>query len=279
MIVPSTLEGWTLDAIHEVADAGVVENDLFDLKADLQPADHQRKTVAAFANVGGGFLVFGVTNNRVVEGVTNAELVRDFGNRLRDNLTPSVGFRFGHRHALPGAPGRFVYVAHVPRSGRGPHAVYVNGAWAFLKRTAAGTNDPMSYEEIRASFLDTRAKVAKFRLLTSEVVGIADLAHRVNIRLQTGHGDWNGRLPAFDPSALATVIPDVAELFGEEDSTMRMLYELRQAIRDCNAIGPSPWNAHVQNELISANIRVKNTAERLVPVLQRTAAQFGSGSQ
>lgn len=133
----------------------------------------------------------------------------------------------------------------------------------------------MSYEEIRASFLDTRAKLAKFRLLTSEVVGIAALAHRVNIRLRTGRGDWNGRLPAFDLSALATLIPDVAELFAEDDNAMRLLYELRQAIRDCNSIGATPWTSDVHRELIRENLHVKNTAEQLVPMLQETAAQFG----
>jgi len=142
-VIPETLQGWTLAKIQDIAAAGVIENDRFDLKADLQPAEHQRKTVAAFANSEGGFLVFGVTNDRRVEGVTNVELVRDFGSRIRDHLSPSVDFRSAHHpHTLSNA--RLVYVLRVPRSPRGPHAVYLNGAWTFLKRTAAGSNEPMT---------------------------------------------------------------------------------------------------------------------------------------
>jgi hypothetical protein len=41
-MTPTTLEGWTLEEIRKIAEAGVTENDLFDLKADLQPAEHER---------------------------------------------------------------------------------------------------------------------------------------------------------------------------------------------------------------------------------------------
>ena len=86
--------------------------------------------MAAFANSAGGFLIFGVTNDPRVEGVTNTELVRDFGGKLRDGLSPSAEFRFAVRpHTLEN--GRFVYVAHVPKSARGPYALSVNGALTF----------------------------------------------------------------------------------------------------------------------------------------------------
>src|SRR5580658_8468208 len=164
-MTPDALEGWTLERIREIADAGVIENDRFDLKADLQPADRERRTVAAFANSAGGFLVFGVTDDRRVEGVANAELVRDFGSKLRDSLSPSVEFRFADRpHTLP--TGRFVYVAHVPKSARGPHAVYINSASCFLKRTAAGSSEPMTYEEIRLAFQDVENRRTKLALLS-----------------------------------------------------------------------------------------------------------------
>jgi predicted HTH transcriptional regulator len=178
-MIPDTLAGWTLPIIEALARAGVIENDRFDLKADLQAADHQRKTVAAFANSEGGFLVFGVTNDRRVVGVRNPELVRDFGGKLRDNLSPSVEFRFAERpHTLPS--GNLVYVAHVSKSTRGPHAVYVNNAWALLRRTAAGNNDPMTYEEIRAAFTDARRRLRELAWLKAEVERLRVLAEKMH---------------------------------------------------------------------------------------------------
>jgi len=178
-IVPATLAGWTLQKIEETARASITENDLFDLKADLQTAEHERKTVAAFANSAGGFLVFGVTNDRRIEGVSNTELVRDFGIHLRDKMSPSVEFRFADRpHPLPN--GRLVYVAHVPRSARAPHAVYVNGAWAFLKRSPAGSNDPMTYEEIHAAFTDANRRLRELAWLKAEVGRLRVLAENMH---------------------------------------------------------------------------------------------------
>ena len=92
-MIPTKLEDWTLEAIKAVAESGVNENDIYDFKADLQPADHQRKGVAAFANTRGGFLIFGVTNDRKLEGVENIELPRDFGVKLKTGLEPSVDSR------------------------------------------------------------------------------------------------------------------------------------------------------------------------------------------
>ena len=56
----------------EIAASSVPENDWYDLKGNLQgQAEHQRKALAAFANTQGGFLIFGVTNDRQVLGAEN----------------------------------------------------------------------------------------------------------------------------------------------------------------------------------------------------------------
>jgi hypothetical protein len=214
-VIPDKLDAWTLEAIHEIAAAGVVENDRFDLKGDLQPAEHQRKVVAAFANSEGGFLVYGVTNDRRVEGVPNAELVRDFGSKLRDGLAPSVDFRFADRpHVLPS--GLFVYVAHIPRSARRPHAVYVNNAWTFLKRTAAGNNDPMSYEEIRGAILDAGRRETDLAWLRSEVTRVRDLAERLNIAVHRGPLDLDLLVARLDVSQLKALLLPVFGTYWQQ---------------------------------------------------------------
>ena len=239
-MIPSTLNEWTLEKIREIADAGVIENDLFDLKADLQPADHQRKTVAAFANSAGGFLVFGVTNARLVEGVANVELARDFGNSLRDGIAPSVDFRFASSaHALPS--GRLVYVVHVPRSTRGPHAVYVNNSWSFLKRTPSGSNDPMSYEEVRLAFQDTETRRTKLVLLSSELGHLRFLAqHLLNEVPENAPIDglvidaaWATRYPT---NVLDLLLGDAFSLVARTMDLWSALEALRAEVRHSNAM-------------------------------------------
>jgi hypothetical protein len=128
IMIPTSLGDWTLDAGRSVAASGITENDIFDLKADLQPAEHQRKIVAAFANTRGWYLVFGVDNNRQLVGVQNVELPRDFGSKLRAGIEPAVDFMVGK--PMPVAVDRFVVVIEVPRSQRVPHAVLLNNSWS-----------------------------------------------------------------------------------------------------------------------------------------------------
>jgi hypothetical protein len=50
--------------------------------------------------------------------------------------------------------GKLIHVVEIPRSWRAPHGVDTpaDGGLVFTKRTNAG-DDPMSYEEVRMSFL------------------------------------------------------------------------------------------------------------------------------
>jgi hypothetical protein len=239
-VIPEALDGWTLETVREIAAAGVVENDLFDFKADLQPAEHQRRTVAAFANSDGGFLVFGVTNDRRVEGVANAELVRDFGGRLRDGLSPSVEFRFADR-PLTLSTGRLIYVARVPKSNRTPHAVYVNGAWNFLKRTAAGSNDPMTYDEIRLAFQDTENRRAKLALLSSELGFVRFVAQRLLKEVTENHStddlvnDW-AWMTRYPTTVIDSVLGDAFSLVARKLDLWVALTALRDTVRRSNAV-------------------------------------------
>jgi hypothetical protein len=122
--------------------------------------------------------VFGVTNDRRVVGVQNSELVRDFGTKLSDSPSPSVEFRFADRpHTLPS--GNLVYVAYIPKSRRAPHGVKINHGWAFFKRTAAGANDPMTYEEIRAAFTDGRQRLRELAWMRGEIERLRVLAENM----------------------------------------------------------------------------------------------------
>lgn len=181
MNVPETLEDWTLAFVRQLAASDVAENDVFDFKADLQDADNQRKAVAAFANGRGGFLIFGVTDKREVVGVANDELPRDFQNKLGAEIDPAVDYRFGP--ALPVDSQRKVFVCHVPRSLRGPHAVKVNGITAFCKRTPGGTTVSLTRAEIIAGVTEAIPRRGDLPFLRNELRRIHDRAHEVNCKV------------------------------------------------------------------------------------------------
>ena len=224
--------------MQALADSGIAENDLFDLKADLQPADHTKKVVAAFANTRGGYLIYGVDNARKVVGVENAELPRDFGSKLRSGVEPSVEYRAGP--PLPVSANRFVFVVEVPRSARVPHAVFLNNSWVFLKRTAGGSNDAMSYEEIRLAFQDTENKRSKLALVASEL----DLIEAMAERVVTGIPDdfpathlfrwsWVTRYPT---ALLDTLLGDAYSLLARDAATWHSLSFIRDLVRVSNTL-------------------------------------------
>jgi predicted HTH transcriptional regulator len=67
---PTALQDWTLDYITSLLTQGAFEPDSFDFKETLPHSKnasdklHLRKTIAAFANSGGGFLIYGIKEDR-----------------------------------------------------------------------------------------------------------------------------------------------------------------------------------------------------------------------
>jgi hypothetical protein len=92
-MTPGTLAGWSVEAIVEILDKGIFESEDFDFKESLpDPRDEKakkrlRKACCAFANSNGGFLVFGVADDRTVPSVSrvqglpqNRDFPTEFGN-------------------------------------------------------------------------------------------------------------------------------------------------------------------------------------------------------
>ena len=271
-MIPTNLNDWNISAVEAVAASGVAENDLFDLKADLQRAEHQRKAVAAFANTRGGYLVFGVDDERHIVGVKNVELPRDFGSKLRTGIEPSVEYRVGA--PLPVSSGRFVFVIEIPRSPRGPHAVLLNNYWMFLKRTAGGSNDPMTYEEIRLAFQDTEAKRSKLAVVASELGLIGEIAARIlsNIPEAIPAKDfyrwaWLTRYPT---NLLDAILGDAYSMLAHDTETWESLGNIRDMVRTSNTLSetlsrlPFTTIIGIEEQRQSFQIEIRQRAIELV---------------
>ena len=71
-MTPRALAEWNVDAIIEILSKGLFETEEFDFKESLPDSRdvagkaRLRGTCCAFANAGGGFLVFGVVNDQTL---------------------------------------------------------------------------------------------------------------------------------------------------------------------------------------------------------------------
>jgi hypothetical protein len=143
-----------------------------DAKADLCT------DVAAFANAGGGLLVYGVRERRD-EGRTTAiaeamlgltynfdELRRSFQSSVDSGLDPKVqGLEF---HEVPGFVDGSVFLVRVPRSWRGLHRVVHSGSFPVR---GDGMNRYLDTSEIRAGFVAAEAVTEKIRRFRDDRIG------------------------------------------------------------------------------------------------------------
>jgi hypothetical protein len=244
-MLPAQLSDWDVDAIVNLLSTKMFESENFDYKEALpDPRDVEAKNrlcaaCCAFANSSGGFLVFGIDDNksksptdRLVGLDSDLDFPEHFGNFPR-KCDPSVHWRF-RNPALPLASGRVIHVVEVPKSWRAPHAYgEASKGWRFTKRTNKG-NEDMSMEEIRLAFLGHYEKRLKLQLLRSELVtlkAIASDAFRDPIMLEK-KGEYS--LASFDITVVETTISDTYSITANYPSLLEKLSMIRLVARECN---------------------------------------------
>jgi hypothetical protein len=172
--LPQSLAAWTLDTLRDLLAQGVYESDLFDIKEKLpDPRDREGKerlstTCAALANASGGFLIFGVSDDRSMDvddrlvGVDpGQDLPEHFGN-LPAACEPTVSWEF-RNPPLRLPSGRVIHVIYIPPSWRAPHSVGLPSAMKFPHRSNKG-NEYMSYSEVSRVFLGSVVHDRRLRL-------------------------------------------------------------------------------------------------------------------
>ena len=250
-MIPETLEGWTVEVIEALLQQGVFESDRFDFKEQLPHprADGDKlglvKTCASFANSAGGFLIFGVKDDKGLtpsQRLVGFDPAEDFPERFGNfpsAAEPSVEWTF-RNPALRLAGGRLLHVAQVVASPRKPHAVLDQDRWWFCKRTSKGT-EVMSYEEIRMAFQDTETRRIKLVHLSSELDHIFFLARRLledvpekasldGLVIDTA---WTTRYPT---TAIDLLLGDAFALVANKADLWTALQALRAEIRYSNSM-------------------------------------------
>lgn len=218
-IVPNTLETWTLDAVVRVVADGVFEARSFDFKEMLPVAADERgkirlrRTLAAFANSSGGFLIIGVKDDRAlpaIDRLVGVGVSLDVPTQLKDHVaacTPTIQWTFLNE-PLRLLSGRLIHVIHVLESKTKPHGVFEADRWVFPKRTEGG-NGLLSYEEIRDAFRDQDKVLDGLRIIRVEAQRMKNHAEHLNAGFANNfylQYIFDGFRPGFLEAALLQVL-------------------------------------------------------------------------
>lgn len=165
------LSALTQADISALKENGVPEGRSLDYKRELPRPDklvEYRKDVCAFANSGGGFLIYGVDEEggvpTTIPGIDIPDvdaLIRQLDAAVRDGIEPRLlGTSF---NAVKWQDSKFVFVVEAAAGWNPPHMVKDNGR--FYARNAAGQH-PMDVQEIRRSVLASegyKSKLSRWR--------------------------------------------------------------------------------------------------------------------
>ncbi|MGA9149363.1 MAG: ATP-binding protein [Candidatus Nitrosopolaris sp.] len=191
MTVPNTLEGWNYEIIRQLVIEGYYETDTFDFKPVLTPRHQDQKkrddyiqqllnTVCAFANTYGGFIVFGIEDqknkkgeDRIV-GLDRTDLGAEFGDKIK-NIDPTVYYTFKNPPIKTHDKDKVIFVVHIPRSMTRPHMVSTG---RFYYRTNRG-NNIMNYNEVKGEFLAYEERRYKLDLFFIEIINNLKIAEKM----------------------------------------------------------------------------------------------------
>ena len=191
-----------------------------------------RKTCCAFANSEGGFIVYGIADNRSlptserIMGLDiNTDFPEHFGNYPR-SCVPSISWKF-RNPPIALNDDRVLHIVHIPRSWSSPHAVGdPEQDWQFVKRTNKG-NEGMSIEEVRLGYLNFYEKRIKLQLLRSEIIVLKENAETV-VKPVNGGNDFEIMLISFETRVMETVLSDVYTILVEDQSLLESLTRIRK---------------------------------------------------
>ncbi|HFD31766.1 MAG TPA: ATP-binding protein [Gammaproteobacteria bacterium] len=247
-MIPRDLEDWTEELIIEMLRTSIFESEHFDYKESLpHPSDQSakgrlRKTCCAFANTDGGYLVFGISDdrtlppkNRLIGLPKELDFPEHFGNYPK-NCFPSIYWQFKNPPITLDS-GKLIQIVYIPASPESPHATgHIENGWQFMKRTNKG-NEPMAPDEVRLRFLSFYEKRIKLELLKAELEMLRD-------RAKSGYVDDESAVSTslsvvtFDTHVIDTVLSDTFVLVSRAPMLVKIVGEIRVLVQmAANAFG------------------------------------------
>jgi len=243
-MLPQSLSEWSVDVVLTLLRTAMFESELFDYKEalphpkDESGKDRLRRACCAFANSSGGFLVFGISDDKAKspeDRLVGLESLLDFPEKFGNyphTCTPAIAWNFLNP-PLTLSNGRVLHIVHVPKSWNGPHAQgEPSSGWRFPKRTNKGDED-MSMEEIRSGFLGYYEKRLKLQLLRSELAALKEVAGQACVKDQTQIASHYS-LDSFDTQVIESIIADTYSITASAPNLLKLLAQIRQAARVAN---------------------------------------------
>ena len=245
-MVPRTLNEWTKDVVLDLLTKGIWEAESFDWKVykTTRKSDPERQDIrkdcCAFANSQGGFLVYGVDDNRTKQpadrmvGVDPGfDFNNDFG-AFPSSCRPSVRWE-PKNPPIPLDNGNVVHIVWLPRSWRGPHCIPTEKpqeGMLFPKRTNKG-NEFMNYEEVRMAVLGYYEKLQKLHLLRQE---LQDLSTDLEMLLSIPDDRLGDQISTttLDTSAIEAIVIDTCVILNERPELVQILNRIRGCARRIN---------------------------------------------
>jgi predicted HTH transcriptional regulator len=239
-MIPQKLSDWTVEVVTEILVTKRFETETFDFKEMLpnsrenKPKERLKKTCCAFANSEGGFIVFGVSDDkrkkpkdRIIGLDPKIDFPEHFGNYPKA-CSPSIYWTFLNPPlTLPN--NNVIHIAQIPKSWNAPHASGDNDAgWHFTKRTNKG-NEGMNTEEIRQGFLGYYEKRLKLQLLRSELVTISQNAQSGYVS-EEEKIDQSYSLMTFETNIMESIITDTYSITSGKLELLKLLNDVRHQV-------------------------------------------------
>lgn len=239
-MIPTTLNDWDYPLVEKLVKDGFFETDKFDFKEGL-PHKNDRsgnerleKSVCAFANTEGGFLVFGIKDDRLLRdkdrivGIDpKKDFPKEFGDKL-SNIEPHLYYEFRNPAiSIPGS-NNIIHIVKIPQSPESPHWTSKRG---FEFRTNKG-NEVMSYQQVKQSFLNEEQKRQKLRLLLIELTSNRELCDGMII--EEGKIEDHHSLITLDSNVLQTLLVDAYSIIINDDELVSILFKLKGIINIMN---------------------------------------------
>lgn len=238
-MIPNELNEWNYELIKKLVSQGFFETDKFDFKEDSphkkdeKGKDRLEKSVCAFANTEGGFLVFGIKDgtHSLKDKLSGIDPQRDFPREFGDkiiNIEPNIYYEFKNPPIKLPHNSNFIHVVKIPQSPERPHRT-TKGEFYF--RTNRG-NVPMSYQQIKDSFIGEEFRRQKLRLLYIELLTNKLQSGTMLVPDELFNKSYS--LVTLDSNVLQTLLVDVYPFIIKNDDLIGLLIRIREDIRVIN---------------------------------------------